>query len=109
MSDTLSSQAVTLSMIQAADEFARLTGLRPHPSTIRRWRTKGQGGVVLKTSFVAGRYFTSSLWVADFLNERSQSRGTQPIVDTPSVEARAIEKANAKIDALGLVSKKRPT
>lgn len=46
-------------LIPVATAFERITGTRPHPTTVVRWSKRGTAGIVLPTLLVRGRRMTS--------------------------------------------------
>jgi len=57
-----------ISMVEGAKYWARITGApRPHRSTLVRWAIKGVRGKRLQAEPLAGRWFTTTDALEDFL------------------------------------------
>lgn len=55
----------------------RLTGQRPHPTTVCRWVRKGSAGVVLPSVIVAGKRMTSPEAFGAWIREVTDRRNAQ--------------------------------
>lgn len=70
-----------LTLAQAA---ALLPG-KPHVSTMHRWRVRGVGGVILQTTRIGGRRYTTKEWLEAFIEATSRSKNQD---GSPSVISR---------------------
>lgn len=94
-----------LSLPQVAAYLGRLTGKRPHVSTIWRWCLKGCKGVKLESICIGGKRFVETAAIDRFIDD-STARGTQspaqPAVRTPRLAPRIVrhnERRRAEIEA----------
>ncbi|TWT69345.1 DUF1580 domain-containing protein [Crateriforma conspicua] len=81
----------------------RITGERPHPSTIYRWATRGLKGVKLRTAFAGGHRRTTEQWIREFfanITEAVDGEAVDP--PTPSNRKREINRAAAELDEAGI-------
>lgn len=102
----------TLFMADVAAFIASRHGFRPHRNTLRRWRSKGVGGVILRTVRVGNRFMTSPEWITEFFDATDQGReATTPAPSTAGLRigkgmtrevAIAHERAMAQLKAEGL-------
>lgn len=66
-----------LSLAQARDELAKLTGIRPDKATMTRWIHRGVGGVKLEAIRLGGRHiFTSTQALTRFIEARTRTMGS---------------------------------
>jgi hypothetical protein len=90
-----------IDMQAAARYWARITGTpRPHRGTMIRWAIKGVRGRRLRAEPLAGRWYTTTEAIDEFLRHM-----TQPIadcLDTPASPARAaqVERAIGELDRM---------
>lgn len=61
-------------MYPVAAAVERLTGQRPHPTTVCRWCHKGSAGIVLPSLIVSGRRMTSLEAVGEWLHDVTDAR-----------------------------------
>jgi hypothetical protein len=76
---------------------------RPHKNTIVRWANKGVYGVKLKTIRYGGKRLTRPCWCEDF-NRAMQGASPDVYADSPAPTSSHLQ-AEAKLDAMGVVSK----
>ena len=82
--------APKISMNQGAAYWARITGApRPHRGTLIRWATKGCRGKRLQAETLAGRWFTTTDAVEEFLRHVSEVPAN--VVDRAAGPARAAQ------------------
>lgn len=76
---------VRLSAVPAIVE--RISGERPHISTVHRWRQRGCHGVRLRTQFLGGSRRTCELWLREFfeaVTAAAEGEGQAPIAAPPT-------------------------
>ena len=79
-----------ITMNQGAAYWARITGApRPNRCTLIRWATKGCRGKRLRAETLAGRWFTTTEAVEEFLRHVSQPPAD--VVDRTAGPARAAQ------------------
>jgi hypothetical protein len=66
-----------MSMLDAADFLGRLTGQKPHSSTIWRWCLKGCKGVVLESICIGGKRFVTASAIERFIEASTAARPGQ--------------------------------
>jgi hypothetical protein len=82
-----------------------LPGRRPGKaisrSTLERWRTKGVGGIVLRTVRVGGTVCTCDAWIREFIERLNARRPPSPAPEVrgPSERGRAAAEARARLEA----------
>jgi hypothetical protein len=95
-----------IDMQAAARYWAGITGTpRPHRGTLIRWATKGVRGRRLRAEALAGRWYTTTDAIDEFLRHM-----TQPIadcLDKPASPARAAQVERA-IDELDRMIERKP-
>jgi len=93
--------AQKISMNQGAAYWARITGApRPHRGTLIRWALKGVRGKRLRAEPLAGRWFTTTDAIEEFLRHVSQPPADA--VDRTAGPARAaqVQRALNDLDAV---------
>jgi len=93
--------AQKISMNQGAAYWARITGApRPHRGTLIRWALKGVRGKRLRAEPLAGRWFTTTDAIEEFLRHVSQPPADA--VDRTACPARAaqVQRALNNLDAV---------
>ena len=93
-------------MAAVPEEVEQMTGIRPHPGTIRRWRTCGVGGVCLRVLRVGGRYVTRRSWLQEFFETtRASDQANDHAVSIVRTRQRQreIDAAKRKMVAAGLM------
>ena len=82
--------APKISMNQGAAYWARITGApRPHRGTLIRWAIKGCRGKRLRAETLAGRWFTTTEAVEEFLRHVSEVPAN--VVDRAAGPSRAAQ------------------
>lgn len=90
-------------MGKAPAEVEKLTGTRPHRSTIERWRLRGSRGVRLATFLAGGRRFTTRESILRFLADTTAAadgdhdQAVRSLLTTS--RKRAIKAANDELTA----------
>lgn len=74
-----------MSLPDAAEYLGRLTGQKPHVSTIYRWCLKGCKGVRLDSICIGGKRFVTATAIERFIEASTESRAAPP--EQPSVPA----------------------
>jgi len=96
-----------ISMNDGAAHWARITGApRPHRCTLIRWATKGVRGQRLQAEPLAGRWYTTTDAIEDFLRHLSQPPANA--VDRAAGPARAAQVQRAIDDLDRVIAPKRP-
>lgn len=67
-----------LSLLDAADFLSKLTGQKPHVSTLWRWCLKGCKGVRLESICIGGKRFVTAAAIERFIEASSEARPGQP-------------------------------
>ena len=99
--------APKISMNQGAAYWARITGApRPHRGTLIRWAIKGCRGKRLRAETLAGRWFTTTEAVEEFLRHVSQPPAD--VVDRTAGPARAAQVQRSLDDLDRMIAPKRP-
>ncbi|HUP78918.1 MAG TPA: DUF1580 domain-containing protein [Pirellula sp.] len=63
-----------LTLTQARDELASITGIRPDKATLTRWIHRGVGGIKLEAIRLGGRnIFTSTQALTRFIEARTRT------------------------------------
>ena len=100
-------QPERIDMQAAAAYWARITGTpRPHRGTLIRWATKGVRGRRLRAEPLAGRWYTTTDAVEDFLRQVSQPPADA--VDRSAGPARAAQVQRALDDLDAVIAPKQP-
>lgn len=96
-----------ISMNDGAAHWARITGApRPHRCTLIRWATKGVRGQRLQAEPLAGRWYTTTDAIEDFLRHLSQPPATA--VDRAAGPVRAAQVQRALDDLDRVIAPRRP-
>lgn len=96
-----------ISMNEGAAHWARITGApRPHRGTLIRWAIKGCRGKRLRAETLAGRWFTTTDAIEEFLRHVSQPPAQA--VDRAAGPARAAQVQRALNDLDAVIAPKRP-
>ncbi len=96
-----------ISMNQGAAYWSRITGApRPHRGTLIRWALKGVRGKRLRAEPLAGRWFTTTNAIEDFLRHLSQAPA-DAVKQIPG-PARAAQMQRALDDLDRVIAPKRP-
>lgn len=96
-----------ISMTEGAAYWARITGApRPHRSTLIRWAIKGCRGKRLQAEPLAGRWFTTTDAIEDFL--RHVTTLPTDAVDHTAGPARAAQVQRALDDLDRVIAPRRP-
>ena len=96
-----------ISMNDGAAHWARITGApRPHRCTLIRWATKGVRGQRLQAEPLAGRWYTTTDAIEDFLLHLSQPPANA--VDRAAGPARAAQVQRAIDDLDRVIAPKQP-
>ena len=104
----MQSPSLKIGMNEGAAYWARITGApRPHRSTLIRWAMKGVRGTRLRAEPLAGRWFTTTDAIEEFLRYVSQPRAEA--VDRSAGPARAAQVQRALDDLDRKIAPKRPT
>ena len=80
----------------------RRAGKRPNVATLYRWSTAGCKGIVLETIQIGGTRCTSREALQRFFDRLTAQRSNHPLPVTPRVDTRAVEAAEAVLDAAGI-------
>lgn len=67
-----------LSLPDAAEFLGKLTGQKPHVSTLWRWCLKGCKGVKLESICIGGKRFVTATAIERFIDASSEARPGQP-------------------------------
>jgi hypothetical protein len=103
----MESQAQKISMTQGAAYWARITGApRPHRCTLIRWATKGCRGRRLQAEPLAGRWFTTTEAIEEFLRHVTQLPAD--VTDRTAGPARAAQVQRSLDDLDRMIAPKRP-
>jgi hypothetical protein len=98
--------APKISMNEGAAYWSRITGApRPHRGTLIRWAIKGCRGKRLRAETLAGRWFTTTDAIEEFLRHVSQPPAEA--VDRIAGPARAAQVQRA-LDELDRVIERKP-
>ena len=96
-----------ISMNQGAAYWSCITGApRPHRGTLIRWALKGVRGKRLRAEPLAGRWFTTTNAIEDFLRHLSQTPADA--VEQIPGPARAAQMQRALDDLDRVIAPKRP-
>jgi len=94
-------------MNEAAAYWARATGApRPHRGTLIRWAIKGVRGKRLRAEPLAGRWFTTTDAIEEFL--RHVTTPSADAVDCPAGPARAAQLQRRLDDLDRVIAPRRP-
>lgn len=97
--------APKISMNEGAAYWARITGApRPHRGTLIRWALKGCRGKRLRAETLAGRWFTTTDAIEEFL--RHVTTHTAEAVDRSAGPARAAQVQRAITDLDSMIERK---
>jgi hypothetical protein len=66
-----------ISLLDAAAYLGRITGRKPHVSTIYRWCLKGCRGVLLESICIGGKRFVTATAIERFIEESTAARPQQ--------------------------------
>lgn len=87
-----------IDMHAAAGYWAAATGTpRPHRSTLIRWATKGVRGLRLRAEALAGRWYTTTDDIDDFLRHMTQPIG-ECLDASSAVRAAQVERSLDELD-----------
>lgn len=75
---------------------------RPHISTLHRWRLRGVRGVRLQTCLVGGRRYTTSQWLAEFIEASSIAVAPEAPARRDTRREAAIRAAERELDDAGI-------
>lgn len=67
-----------MSLVDAAAYLGRLTGKKPHVSTLWRWCLKGCKGVRLESVCIGGKRFVTVTAIERFVEASTESRSERP-------------------------------
>lgn len=67
-----------LSLLDAADFLGKITGQKPHVSTLWRWCLKGCKGIRLESICIGGKRFVTAAAIERFIDASSETRPGQP-------------------------------
>jgi len=96
-----------ISMVEGAKHWARITGApRPHRGTLVRWAIKGVRGRRLQAESLAGRWFTTTDALEDFLRHVTLRPDAPP--DQAAGPARASQVQRTLDDLDAVIAPKRP-
>lgn len=96
-----------IGMNEGAAYWARITGApRPHRSTLIRWAMKGVRGTRLRAEPLAGRWFTTTDAIEEFLRHVTQLPAEA--ADRSAGPARAAQVQRALDDLDRVIAPKRP-
>ena len=96
-----------IGMNEGAAYWSRITGTpRPHRSTLIRWATKGCRGKRLRAEPLAGRWFTTTDAIEEFL--RHVSELPADATDRTAGPARAAQVQRALDDLDRVIAPRRP-
>jgi hypothetical protein len=79
---------------EAAEHLGKLTGQKPHISTLWRWCLKGCKGVVLESICIGGKRFVTAGSIERFITDstaarpRQRQQPTLPAINQPAARAR---------------------
>lgn len=102
LSRLITDEVPTLQMSEVPAEFERLTGSRPHRSTVKRWRSNGIQGITLRAIRIGGRWKTSPVWIADFIEQLNAVGDGDSTSLAPSVR-RANDRAKTELELNGIL------
>ncbi|MCA9235682.1 MAG: DUF1580 domain-containing protein [Planctomycetales bacterium] len=87
-----------------ASAVERVTGNRPHPATLFRWRQGGRHGVRLETLLVGGRRQTSVEAVRRFIQQTTAvANGGEPTASPTQKRRREHGEAKASLQRAGIL------
>jgi hypothetical protein len=91
------------SLLPVGAAVERVTGQRPHPTTLHRWRLRGVRGIKLETVLCAGRRLTTESAVERFIMSCTRAAdGEGALTRTPHQRDRAVQRAEAELDTAGV-------
>ncbi len=64
-------------LVPVATAFERITGQRPHGTTVVRWSKRGTGGIILPTLMVSGRRMTTMEAAYAWIEATTQARNAR--------------------------------
>lgn len=79
-----------VTLIQAPLIVERITGTRPHATTVCRWRQRGIAGVRLRTIWAVGGHRTTEAWLREFFDAVTAAKngdGTPSPISATSADA----------------------
>lgn len=95
-----------ITMTEGAAYWSRITGTpRPHRGTLIRWALKGVRGKRLRAEALAGRWYTTTDAIEEFLRHVSQP--PECVVDRTAGPARAAQVQRALADLDAVIAPKR--
>lgn len=92
-------------LLPALTAVERVTGQRPHPTTLNRWFRHGTKGVKLETLLCGGRRLSSVPAVKRFLEAVTAASDGSPTLSAPRTNRQreaAIRKAEAELAKAGV-------
>jgi len=90
-------------LLPVATAVEYVTGQRPNPSTLQRWRLKGVAGIKLNTVRVGGRRLCSEAEVVQFQDAVTAAvNGEQPKVGLNRQRQAEIDIAEAELAEAGI-------
>ncbi len=90
-----------IDMQAAAAYWAKITGTpRPHRGTLIRWATKGVRGRRLQAEPLAGRWYTTTDAVDDFLRHMTEGSGGQAGDGASAARAAQVGRAFDELDRM---------
>jgi hypothetical protein len=105
--EAMSNPERKISMNEGAAYWARITGApRPHRGTLIRWAIKGCRGKRLQAEPLAGRWFTTTAAIEEFL--RHVTTPAADAVDRTAGPARAAQVQRSLDDLDRMIAPKRP-
>jgi hypothetical protein len=106
-SDDMRNPEPKITMTEGAAYWARITGApRPHRGTLIRWALKGCRGKRLRAESLAGRWFTTTDAIEEFL--RHVTEVPADVVDRTAGPARAAQVQRSLDDLDRMIAPKRP-
>ena len=87
----------------AAGEVEKITGERPHVSSIHRWASRGLKGVRLQVKYAGGTRRTKRQWLREFFDAVTAAANVANSGDGASGNHSAeLEQASAELEAAGI-------
>ena len=92
------------SLLPVAAAVERVTGQRPHPTTLHRWRLRGVRGIKLETVLCGNRRMSSEPAVERFIIActRAADGGERESSRTPRRRDAAVQRAEAELAKAGI-------
>jgi hypothetical protein len=101
--DQSSSDELLIRFSTAAGEVEKITGERPHVSSLHRWASRGLKGVTLQVQYAGGHRRTKRRWLREFFqavtDAANVANGGNGSCEGHSDE---IAEANAELEAAGI-------